>query len=499
MAVAGLWQGAAIAVGLVVCLRLMPRVTAAQRFATWAVAFVTVTGLPFLPLLAHRTIVESTGSAAQELPKAWLQLDSRWALAIAAVWLAAAIYRAGELALQMIRLRNLWRSATVVEDAPARLQQSDRSIEICSTRALDRPSVIGFFRPRILIPEWLLERLTEEELEQVILHEAEHLHRRDDWSNLLQKICLVIYPLNPALAWMDRRLGREREMACDEGVVRRTQAPRAYAACLTSLAERGREHNAERAEALSLAAWRRRPELVDRVHSILRRKQAMHPVAARALMGTLVCGLVAGSVELAQSPQVVAFVAAQPVIVASAQPSDGMAPRGMDHDGGFRAISAKAILPGNLSASGAVTGDAPRDLAAASGRPAENTARLHLIDVQKPASDAAQEPGGEYVVLTAWEQVEGRRRHHWSRADYDAEGATNETTENRVPAQRMVVTQLIFKVQPVSEKASAATKDATSSDASKADSTATDSNTPVSTSGRRVAVPFENGWLVFQL
>ncbi len=47
-----------------------------------------------------------------------------------------------------------------------------------------------------------------------------------------------LFPLNPALAWMERRLCREREMACDEGVVRSTQAPRAYAACLASLAER---------------------------------------------------------------------------------------------------------------------------------------------------------------------------------------------------------------------------------------------------------------------
>ena len=134
--------------------------------------------------------------------------------------------------------------------------------------------MIGFLAPRILIPEWLFARLTPGELEQVVLHEAEHLRRRDDWTNLLQKLSLVLFPLNPALAWMERRLCREREMACDEGVVRRTQAPRAYAACLTSLAERGLQR---RVQALSLGAFERRPELVHRVHSILRRRQALHP------------------------------------------------------------------------------------------------------------------------------------------------------------------------------------------------------------------------------
>ena len=131
-------------------------------------------------------------------------------------------------------------------------------MQVCTTPNLDRPSVIGFFAPRILIPEWLLTRLTPGELRQIVLHETEHLRRGDDWTNLFQKLCLVLFPLDPALVWIERRLCAEREMACDDGVVRVTHAPRAYAACLASLAERGLRR---RAEALSLGAWQRRPEL----------------------------------------------------------------------------------------------------------------------------------------------------------------------------------------------------------------------------------------------
>ena len=79
--------------------------------------------------------------------------------------------------------------------------------------------MIGFFKPRILIPDWLFARLTSGELEQIVLHEAEHLRRRDDWTNLFQKLCLVFFPLNPALMWIEHRLCREREMACDDGVI----------------------------------------------------------------------------------------------------------------------------------------------------------------------------------------------------------------------------------------------------------------------------------------
>ena len=157
------------------------------------------------------------------------------------------------------------------------------AVEVCTTTTLQRPSVIGFLKPRILVPDWLFGRLTQGELEQIMLHESEHLRRRDDWTNLAQKLCLVLFPLNPALVWIERRLCREREMACDDAVIRVTRAPRAYAACLASLAERGLER---RVEALSLGAWQRRPELVHRVHSILRGKGGLSPWALACSLGT---------------------------------------------------------------------------------------------------------------------------------------------------------------------------------------------------------------------
>ena len=138
------------------------------------------------------------------------------------------------------------------------------------------------------------------------MHEAEHLRRRDDWINLAQKLCLVIFPLNPALVWMERRLCHEREMACDEGVVRRTQAPRAYAACLAGLAERGLKR---RAAVLSLGAWQRRPELVERVHRLCgAARVASSGSAGAAGRGWL--RLVVGVGRVGALPQLVAFVPA---------------------------------------------------------------------------------------------------------------------------------------------------------------------------------------------
>ena len=88
-----------------------------------------------------------------------------------------------------------------------------RAAALCVSDEVDRPSVVGFFAPRILVPAALLERLSADELRQIVLHEMEHLRRGDDWTNLLQKLSLVVFPLNPALIWIERQLCVERELA----------------------------------------------------------------------------------------------------------------------------------------------------------------------------------------------------------------------------------------------------------------------------------------------
>ncbi len=520
VAVAALWQGAAIALVLWVCLGLASRfklhVGAAQRFGLWAAAFAVVVGLGFLPWLARSAAgaiapnaLPGTSAVTPWFQIPCIRIDDRWAFAIAALWLAASLVRAASLAVHSLHLRRLWNSASPIEvDANLRTlltaaSPTRRPIELCTTRKLDRPSVIGFLAPRILIPEWLFARLTPGELEQVVLHEAEHLRRRDDWTNLFQKLALVLFPLNPALAWIESRLCREREMACDEGVVRRTQAPRAYAECLTSLAERGLELRLERrrAHALSLGAFERRPELVRRVYSILARKQVLHPMAARALVGVAGCGLLIASVELARCPQMVAFVPA-----AHAATLETQAARG---DSGLRVIETKAVLPANhdvavlspISPHRAVTKSVePADarqpqIASTSGTPREVLLRAEMPDTdvgaarQDANSAFAAQP--QYVVLTAWEEVRISPRHAELISDYDTD--TNAPAQSADAADptggqmvtRITVTRLIFAVYPIGfgpNCPAPGTKPARAED-----------------SGQPTAPLPVSGWLVFQL
>jgi Zn-dependent protease with chaperone function len=316
--VSGLWQGIVLAAGVAFCLRLVPRTTAAVRFAIWTVVFAVLVALPLIHAYALRTGGGMSGRGAV------VQVDVRWSFAIAALWLMISLVRAVKLAISAVRLRGIWKRAVPVEGCDEVLLPAGfRGVELCTSRDVDRPSVIGFFSPRILIPEELFARLTTAEFGQIVLHEVGHLRRRDDWINLLQKLSLVLVPLNPVLLWIERRLCLERELACDDNVLRLTKAPKAYATCLTSLAEhRLGQRLGWRAAALSLGAWEKKSELARRVHSILLGGKRMSTAQGRVVMGVLVLGLLGGSAELARCPQLVSFSGAA-LPVSEAQSSSG--------------------------------------------------------------------------------------------------------------------------------------------------------------------------------
>ena len=308
--VAGLWQSTVLVAGVWLALKAVPQATATVRFAIWTLVFGLSALLPFAGIL---TSTHTTAAATQ------VRIDSEWSYLIGALWIVASTARLTQLAVQGWKLRCLWRRAVPVpNDLLTHTDCSDlltrRRAQLCTSDDIDRPSVIGFFAPKILVPAWLLEQLSATELRHIVLHEMEHLRRRDDWMNLLQKIGLVVFPLNLALLWVDRRLAAEREIACDDGVLQQTQMRRAYATCLTSIAELRLERKMHRrVVALALGVFgtarllRGPSEFSRRIESILRRRPTMNPMVAQMVAAVLVLGVFGAGVELMRAPQLVSF------------------------------------------------------------------------------------------------------------------------------------------------------------------------------------------------
>jgi beta-lactamase regulating signal transducer with metallopeptidase domain len=324
--IASLWQGIVLAATIWVCLKLAPRTAAGIRFVVWTVVFVAISLLPVLAILPSRGATSGSQRATHSAINA-LVLDPRWALAIAALWAAFAAARTAKLAVSAIRLKSLWKRSTPVRstlEIESHIAQAGlRRARLCTSPDVDQPCVIGFLAPRILVPGWLLEKATAAELEQIVIHEVTHLRRFDDWTNLLQKVAMTAFPLNPALLWIERRLCAERELACDESVVRATKAPRDYAACLTNLAEQGLSRGSA---ALSLGAWERRSQLAGRIDSILRGGTNLSPLKAQAVMTALMIATVGGAIKLGSSAQLVSFASPtedRPVAQANPETSSG--------------------------------------------------------------------------------------------------------------------------------------------------------------------------------
>jgi len=124
-----------------------------------------------------------------------------------------------------------------VEDWLARCGSIRKDVRLLSSSEICTPVAVGPYRPAILIPSSLFDRLADWELEPLGLHEAAHLARRDDYALLLQRAIEAVFVWNPLVRWITRRIELEREIACDDLVVAITGEPREYASCLTNMAE----------------------------------------------------------------------------------------------------------------------------------------------------------------------------------------------------------------------------------------------------------------------
>ncbi len=90
------------------------------------------------------------------------------------------------------------------------------------------PGLVGIWKPVLLLPDGIAERLTPAQLEAVIAHELCHLRRRDNLTGALHMLVETIFWFHPLVWWMGSRLVAERERACDEETLRNAD-PLSYA------------------------------------------------------------------------------------------------------------------------------------------------------------------------------------------------------------------------------------------------------------------------------
>jgi|GEM_PF-2862120 len=99
------------------------------------------------------------------------------------------------------------------------------------------PTVIGVLRPIVLLPASVMTGLTTGEFSAIISHEFAHIRRYDLWMNLLQRLIESLLFFHPVVWFLSRCLSAEREICCDDLVVRSGHEAMNYAGALLRMAE----------------------------------------------------------------------------------------------------------------------------------------------------------------------------------------------------------------------------------------------------------------------
>jgi len=311
--------------------RLAFRSRAAVRHALLSVVFGVLLALPVVSLVAPpvRIVVRTAAQArtvaiplagatggladvtaaragvldAPAVSRPWSLSTSAWLLI---GWIGGVILLLLPMLLGLRQVRSLrragvaWPRGQSLAEGLAKESGIRRRVEVLLHPALPGPMTCGVVHPAIVLPldarNWKAE-----DLDRAIVHELEHVQRRDWVSQCVARAICAVYWFHPLvwIAW--RQFTVEAERACDDAVLGRSEAT-AYADQLVGLAER----LSAKSPVLAMA---NRADLATRVGAVLDRRQrrgraGVFPVAL-ACSAAAVLVLTISPLRMVAAPQAV--------------------------------------------------------------------------------------------------------------------------------------------------------------------------------------------------
>jgi uncharacterized protein (TIGR03435 family) len=197
---------------------------------------------------------------------------------------------------------------------PVKLGEQDdlARLAVMSSPSTMEPGVIGIWRPVLLLPEGLTDRLTCAQLTALIAHERCHVRSHDNLVAAVHMLVEAIFWFHPLVWWLERRMIEERERACDEAVLLGGNDPVDYAEGILTVCRFTVSAPLACVTAVSGA------DLRARIESIGRNERGVHMTVSRraavALFGLLLIGL----------PIVAGVVTAIPLLAVGQEPSTPM-------------------------------------------------------------------------------------------------------------------------------------------------------------------------------
>ena len=140
-----------------------------------------------------------------------------------------------------------------------------RKVQVYFCKLAETAETSKFFKPVILLPVSLISQLSPQQIETILVHELYHIRRNDYLTNICISCFRAIFYFNPFAHLFYKELARERELACDDGVLELGFTPDLYARTLFSL-----EKFRQPTPGFSLAADGNKPWLLmERIRRVL--------------------------------------------------------------------------------------------------------------------------------------------------------------------------------------------------------------------------------------
>ncbi|MBP9478316.1 MAG: BlaR1 family beta-lactam sensor/signal transducer [Sebaldella sp.] len=82
------------------------------------------------------------------------------------------------------------------------------------------PTAMGIFKPYVILPAKIYKQISKNDMEYIFLHELNHYKSRDILINYIMCVFQIIYWFNPLIWAVFRQMRLEREIACDNSVLK---------------------------------------------------------------------------------------------------------------------------------------------------------------------------------------------------------------------------------------------------------------------------------------
>ena len=159
-------------------------------------------------------------------------------------------------------------------------------VEISYNPLIASPMLIGFFRPRIILPTHELE---DKELSYIFVHELIHYKQRDMFYKWLIQIVVCVHWFNPFVYLLEKEVNKSCELSCDEKVIAvlDDKRKREYGDTLISFLK---SNNLYKSSLASVTLTEGAEQLKERLGAIMKfRKKSKVITAITAIFTVIVC------------------------------------------------------------------------------------------------------------------------------------------------------------------------------------------------------------------